>query len=659
MGENTLIHWTDSTMNPVMGCDGCELWQRTGQATKDDEAQATSAQPHNSCYAANLHETRGKGHKGFAPSFDQPTEFPGRSAKASRWSDLTGKSRADKPWLDTMPRLIFVSDMGDSLSRGISFEYLLAEVIDVARSSHGQRHIWQWLTKRPSRMARFSSWLSERGIAWPDNVWVGTSITTQSTLGRMTQLLRVGSETTTRFLSVEPQVEAIHIGESLRQLDWVIQGGESGKDSRPFNVAWARQLRDDCERSGVAYFLKQLGAHILDGGHRRKLKDSHGGEWDEWPADLRVRQMPHWPKVVEASAPDVASAPEVSSEGDEPATEVGGEAAAPSVSSFEPALGADSSVLETEGLEGTREAHSETDAEVTPLSGPAAREAETRLEALLDRLTQEHSDFAMARVLPEAKRLYEQLHPETTHGGDRQVARNATWPRFTLHVAHRTGRSEGTVRNRLQAGEALTALDPEAAEMAYGTALANQLGLLVRIAAIQKPEFHRDLVNIFINAGRATAKAELAKWEECDRASSPKPSKAEEEGDAAATEDSNEPAEGEANEEPEATDVTEEANAPTDAANPGVLSDIMAALGVTDPVECLPAIEELKALQPLVHKLRHSIAEAEAKAKRMEKELQVYRDAPMGELFRILGVKTARDALAKVRSIKEASNDAA
>jgi hypothetical protein len=26
MGTKTAIEWCDSTINPVMGCDGCELW---------------------------------------------------------------------------------------------------------------------------------------------------------------------------------------------------------------------------------------------------------------------------------------------------------------------------------------------------------------------------------------------------------------------------------------------------------------------------------------------------------------------------------------------------------------------------------------------------------------------------------------------------------
>ena len=52
-------------------------------------------------------------------------------AEAASAGNLTGLARPQKPWLNGLPRLIFVSDMGDALSEAISFQYLLAEVIDV------------------------------------------------------------------------------------------------------------------------------------------------------------------------------------------------------------------------------------------------------------------------------------------------------------------------------------------------------------------------------------------------------------------------------------------------------------------------------------------------------------------------------------------------
>jgi protein gp37 len=159
-------------------------------------------------------------------------------------------------------------------------------------SPEGQRHRWLWLTKLPQRMAEFSAQLLAWGVRWPSNLWAGTSIISTAMTNRIDALLGVGDESTLRFLSVEPQIEPINLGAWLPRIDWVIQGGESGEDARPFNVAWARTLRDACRRAKVPYFLKQLGANVLLEGSTFKLRDRHGGNWFEWPDDLRVRQVP-------------------------------------------------------------------------------------------------------------------------------------------------------------------------------------------------------------------------------------------------------------------------------------------------------------------------------------------------------------------------------
>lgn len=43
------------------------------------------------------------------------------------------------------------------------------------------------------------------------------------------------------------------------KIQFVIVGGESGKDARPMHPDWARRVRDDCEGAGAFYFLKQWG----------------------------------------------------------------------------------------------------------------------------------------------------------------------------------------------------------------------------------------------------------------------------------------------------------------------------------------------------------------------------------------------------------------
>ncbi len=278
MGVKTPIQWSDDTTNPTAGCDGCELWNGTTKI----------------CYAGTQFR-RFKNRNGYGATFNNVTMFPGRMEHAAKASDLTGQRRPDKPWLDGWPRLIFVSDMSDALSKAVKFEYLETEIINVVAGEYGSRHIWQWLTKRPGRMAKFSAWLARKGVSWPENLWAGTSITKQETLYRIRDLLDVGNDHTIRFLSVEPQLRPIEYGDSLHGIDWVIHGGQSKQSDKKlavFEVEWAESLLDDCRDLEIPFFLKQLGASPLRKGVALKLKDAHGGDWDEWPAGLRVREVP-------------------------------------------------------------------------------------------------------------------------------------------------------------------------------------------------------------------------------------------------------------------------------------------------------------------------------------------------------------------------------
>ena len=63
-----------------------------------------------------------------------------------------------------------------------------------------------------------------------------------------------------RFLSLEPLLEDLGTLD-LRGIHWVIVGGESGKDARPMNIQWARNIRSQCTAAGVPFFFKQWGEH--------------------------------------------------------------------------------------------------------------------------------------------------------------------------------------------------------------------------------------------------------------------------------------------------------------------------------------------------------------------------------------------------------------
>jgi protein gp37 len=243
MGKDTGIQWSDGTINPTTGCDGCELWVE-GKGGP--------------CYAGNHHETRlARALPAlYAPTFTEVRLAPGRMAPAAGCSDLTGASRPDRPWLDGMPRMIFVSDMSDALSKDVPFEYLYGEVVLNVMGGRGRRHLWLWLTKLPRRMAEFARWLADREIDWPENLWAGTSITSEKVVKRVGFLREVPAKV--RFLSVEPMWSPIDLSGRLDGISWLICGGESkqkGHACHRFDLSWARSLRDQCRAARVPYFL--------------------------------------------------------------------------------------------------------------------------------------------------------------------------------------------------------------------------------------------------------------------------------------------------------------------------------------------------------------------------------------------------------------------
>jgi protein gp37 len=79
-----------------------------------------------------------------------------------------------------------------------------------------------------------------------------------------------------------------------RKLDWVIVGGESGPGSRPMQMEWARDIVNECAAADVRCFVKQLGTNPIlnDSPFWLQLDRKKGGDPDEWPAYLNVREMP-------------------------------------------------------------------------------------------------------------------------------------------------------------------------------------------------------------------------------------------------------------------------------------------------------------------------------------------------------------------------------
>jgi protein gp37 len=339
--KKTKIQWCHSSVNPVMGCDGCELWPGKGKivvelatailasggakplrniqkVVSDLISDWETSQIYTNrvliaeklsrnfglgksaciglvdiirrackCYAGLLGTMR-SWHEGHASQFEKPQLFAGRTAEAARWKSPGPDELKAKPWLHGTPRMIFISDMGDALSDIVRFEYLKQEIIEVVDSDAGRSHIWLWLTKRPARMAEFGQWLLAEGISWPDNLVAMTTVTSPASANRVAELRQVPS----RFkgLSCEPVFAELHL--DLTGIDWVIMGGGSDTLAESFQVEWALSLREQCHQANAAFFLKQLGRNALFKGQPLNLVDEHGGDWTEWAAEWKTRAVP-------------------------------------------------------------------------------------------------------------------------------------------------------------------------------------------------------------------------------------------------------------------------------------------------------------------------------------------------------------------------------
>ena len=171
-------------------------------------------------------------------------------------------------------RMIFVNSMSDLFHVDVPEDYT-REIFEVMLTADW--HIFQVLTKRPARAARFVSRhadLFARGVV-PEHVWIGTSVEDQRVAYRVGHLCQAKARI--RFLSCEPLLGPLQL--RLKGISWVIAGGESGLSYRPLDLDWARLVRDQCVLAQVPFFFKQVGGHTPKAGGR----ELDGRVWDEMP----------------------------------------------------------------------------------------------------------------------------------------------------------------------------------------------------------------------------------------------------------------------------------------------------------------------------------------------------------------------------------------
>jgi protein gp37 len=228
------IEWTEMTWNPVTGClkvsPGCKNCYAERMAKR---LHAMGSDRYKDAFKPTLHEDL----------IDLP----------KRWKK---------------PRVIFVNSMSDLFQDAVPDRFIHRVF---ASMQECPQHTFQILTKRSERVRTLGATLP-----WPGNVWMGVSVEDARVMDRINDLASVPAQV--RFLSCEPLIGPLE-NLPLKDIHWVIVGGESGPGARPMRPEWVESIHRQCRRNDVPFFFKQWGGVRKD-TTGRKL---HGRTYDEMP----------------------------------------------------------------------------------------------------------------------------------------------------------------------------------------------------------------------------------------------------------------------------------------------------------------------------------------------------------------------------------------
>ncbi|MCF8239771.1 MAG: phage Gp37/Gp68 family protein [Melioribacteraceae bacterium] len=234
MSLKSSIEWTESTWNPLTGCTkispGCK-----------------------NCYAERMAlRLKSMGVENYKNGF-KLTEHENSILLPISWKK---------------PQMIFVNSMSDLFHKDVSNDFIFRvfETMNIA-----DWHIFQVLTKRPERLLELDKYLN-----WSDNIWMGVSVENKDYLGRIRMLKKIHAKV--KFISFEPLLGSIQ-KVSLKNIDWVIAGGESGPKARNVDKKWIRNIRDLCIKYDVPFFFKQWGGF----NKKKNGRTLDGRTWEETP----------------------------------------------------------------------------------------------------------------------------------------------------------------------------------------------------------------------------------------------------------------------------------------------------------------------------------------------------------------------------------------
>ncbi|HEV7323559.1 MAG TPA: phage Gp37/Gp68 family protein [Bosea sp. (in: a-proteobacteria)] len=311
----TSIEWTERSWNPIVGCTivspGCTNCYAMGMADRFKDVyrgRKWAGMP----AEAMTRRVNGKavwtGHLTLAP--DHILTEPLRRRKPTTYfvNSMGDLFHEDTPeeWIDLViaimalcPQHTFqiLTKRGERMRKHMSpttsipmLGRLPLERVHIAAAGdiEGENGLFEALKRYGNLYSLYCS------VPWPlPNVWLGISAEDQRHADeRVHELL--ATPAAVRFVSNEPALGPVdytrlqlaygrwlnaltgelwtpgHAGENSfttrgPKLDWIIVGGESGRDARPMHPDWPRRIRDACVSSGTAFFFKQWGDYLPAG----------------------------------------------------------------------------------------------------------------------------------------------------------------------------------------------------------------------------------------------------------------------------------------------------------------------------------------------------------------------------------------------------------
>ena len=207
------IEWTEMTWNPTTGCNkvsaGCKF-----------------------CYAEIM---------------TRRLKAMGMEKYSDGFKIRVHEDALKVPYTWKHQKVVFVNSMSDLFHKDVPLNFI-KKVFAVMNDT---QHVYQVLTKRAELLLKYDAYLN-----WAHNIWMGVSIENEKTLYRIDLLRKTKARI--KFLSCEPLIGPLP-NMDLRGIDWVIVGGESGRNPREMKEEWVLDIMDQCKINNVKFFFKQWG----------------------------------------------------------------------------------------------------------------------------------------------------------------------------------------------------------------------------------------------------------------------------------------------------------------------------------------------------------------------------------------------------------------